>query len=118
MKMLAIGLAVLATSVPARAETYRCDFTVKRQCSSDGQCRTLPPVVWATFDMGTSTYSRCDRNGCDSYRATVSRSGIFRILALPENGLFTKIADDGSAVEVASIGTDVLISYGTCKRSA
>jgi hypothetical protein len=118
MKMLAIGLAVVAMSVPARAETYRCDFTVKRQCSSDGQCRTLPPVVWATFNAETNTYARCDRSGCDSYQAMVSRSGIFRILALPMNGVFAKIADDGSAVEVTSIGTDVLISYGTCKRSA
>jgi len=48
-----------------------------------------------------------------SYAETY-RSGIFRILALPENGLFTKIADDGPAVEAASIGADILISYGAC----
>ena len=111
-----LAIVALAFAPSALAKPLRCDFTVKRQCDDTGQCRVLPPVVWGLFDPERKTYSRCDRNGCDTYDATVTHSGIYTVVSLPANGLFAKIADDGSAVEVASIGTDVLISYGKCKR--
>lgn len=70
--------------------------------------------VWNVIDLDAETYARCDRLGCDTYPATMSLSGMFKSLALPENGAMAKVGTDGSFVETVTLGTMAYVSHGRC----
>jgi hypothetical protein len=66
--------------------------------------------------MSGRTYSRCDSRGCDKFDARFSRSGVFTIIDLPGRGFTAKLAADMSTfIEVATIETQALVSFGACK---
>jgi hypothetical protein len=70
--------------------------------------------MWVQLDLAAGQYERCDAKGCDSYRVTPQHGGIYTHLN-PTPSTFLKVLNDGSDfVDVASLGTSVLISYGRC----
>ncbi len=120
-KIAGLGVAVFLGSyveVGAQAigpTSLKCEVTAKWQCS-DGSCKKAPVGVWNQLNLSRKTYSRCDRNGCDTYGATIGRSGIYEIVEVPGRGLLAKVGDDGSFLEVATLGTAALISHGKCAK--
>jgi hypothetical protein len=107
------ALAIL--SAPASARPVRCAWTQKVQCDADASCKALRPVTWGVLDRAAKTYSRCDRAGCDTYPATLRQSGAYSIVDLPGRGAFAKVAQDGTATEVATLGASVIVSHGRCR---
>lgn len=111
--LLAAGL-LISPAVAESAEPLRCTWTEKVQCDPGSGCSAQPIKTWATIDLDGRRYQRCDRLGCDTYDASVTRSGVYRVIDLPGRGVFTKLADDGRGTEVVSLGNSVLVSQGHC----
>lgn len=103
----------------ASAETWRgvpqlvCKPTRMDICGADG-CETERPTIEVRWEP-EGAYQRCDAKGCDSYPPTVSYSGIWTEISLPENGNLTKIASDGSYLEVATLNDVAVIYRGQCE---
>jgi hypothetical protein len=112
---IALGLAMLSFPGPAWSQTVTCIISSKYGCEADG-CNQVQAAVRNVLDLSRQTYTRCDTGGCDNYEARISRSGAFIVIDLPGRGMTAKIAADLSAfVEVATIGTTVLVSFGSCR---
>ncbi len=98
---------------PDRASRWRCDAAVKFQCSAEG-CKEARARVWVNIDFPDRRYERCDSKGCDQYEMAYSVAGIYTTVS-PVIGTFLKVLNDGSEfVEVASLGTAVVTSFGRC----
>ena len=111
----ALVLACLLFSAPAMAGSLRCDITEKYACSAGG-CEAHELGIWNVIDLDSGQFSRCDRNGCDSYDAEVSKSGMFYTIDLPGRGTMAKLAVDGTSfLEVITLGTVAMISFGSCQ---
>ena len=66
------------------------------------------------------TYSRCDRQGCDTYEALVRESELFENWQLVEPGVVTlkrTLSGDWSFVEVATLGLQVYKPFGQCEST-
>ena len=97
----------------------RCTATKKIVCE-DGECKDVKPTVF--FLLGSEgekkLYSRCDRQGCDTYEAMVKRARLFENwqLAEPQGIIFKRtLSEDQSFIEVTTLGLQVYISFGQCE---
>ena len=102
---------------PALAQPIRCEVTSKFTCNPGG-CRAHKLGAFNLIDFDRRKFSRCDRKGCDDYPAVVSQpQGEYIIIDIPGRGIFAKLSNDGSEyVEVISLGTVILLSFGRCRR--
>lgn len=108
-------LAALSLACPALAAPMECTVSTKQSCSPAG-CQPVQPLMRAVVDLDARTYARCDTKGCDTYNATVSVSGVIVTFDLLGRGAFARMTADGREfVEVVSLLTSTLISYGTCR---
>jgi hypothetical protein len=107
-------VAAVLFSGPAAAETITCRISAKYGCEAAG-CTEAEVSVWHVINVSDATYSRCDSSGCDKYDAQLTRSGKFFIIDVPGRGLVATLAVNMAAfVEVATVGTRALVSFGTC----
>jgi hypothetical protein len=76
----------------------------------------LDPTLWVNLDFDSLSYERCEQAGCDGYAMEVQRSGAYTVVTLLGRGAtFLKVLNDGSeSVEVASLGTGVIVYHGRC----
>ena len=102
-----------------------CFPTSRFDCSLEG-CTPAAPSTYYFVDYGTEsgTYFRCDAEGCDSYPVNVNFSGSFTqfIPSLGQAMLFKVANDDplvnkGEFVDVATLGTMIIVSFGKCNTS-
>ena len=115
MRILALVSVLVGLTSPAFGSGLRCDISSKFACGPDG-CIKNALGIWNLIDFDASQFSRCDRNGCDHYSMTHTVSGLFSNIDIPGRGMLAKVSLDGSQyVEVVTLGTDVLVSYGSCK---
>ena len=115
MRTLVVGLLVLVAASPAWANEIRCEIEAKYACNVSG-CRENAITTWNLIDLDALRFSRCDQKGCDHYTITTSVSGIFINIEVPGHGMLARVSQDGSQyVEVVTLGTDVLVSYGSCR---
>lgn len=99
----------------ARAETT-CMITEKMQCAADQGCQSVKNSIVIRLDQEKQVYSRCDAKGCDDLQAQFSSSGEYINIGVSGRGMLAKLKSDGSAfVEVVTLGTDVLMSFGSCR---
>jgi hypothetical protein len=70
------------------------------------------------------TYFRCDAKGCDPYKVTVKESGIYtQFIPIAGQAMLFKVTTDntlnseGEFLDVATLGTTTLISFGKCESS-
>ena len=111
-----IALVLLAVSAPLAAETLTCTPSQKFFCSMEG-CKTAPAKVRAVIDTDKQTYSRCDRNGCDKYDATISIGGIYLNVLVLGKSVTAKVEIASlQYFETVSIGLVVYNSFGKCSR--
>lgn len=112
-----LGLVAIVCSATASfAQPVRCDITAKFACSSTG-CQPNRLGVFNRIDLDRRKFSRCDSRGCDDYDAVIQRSGEFILIDVPGRGIFAKLSTDGSEfVEVTSLGTSILASFGSCRQ--
>ena len=123
-------IAVVATvgfiAHTAEAAPLRCDITRKLLCTKRYGCKPVPPTVWDYVDLGRHQIARCDGNGCDTYDALFSPSGIFTNIAAPERGLSAKVVNigqtsemmqntEGDFLETVTMMNAVYLSFGRCK---
>jgi hypothetical protein len=114
-KLLAALSMPLLMAGTARGETT-CTITEKLQCVQGQGCQPLESKIIIRINTEQQVYSRCDANGCDDYQAQFNGSGVFINIAVPANGLLAKLTADGSSfTEVATLGTAVLLSFGSCR---
>ncbi len=116
MRILVLMVVLLmGNSSMALAQELRCDIVTKFFCGADSGCQKNEVSVWNTVDLDTQEFSRCDQNGCDTYPVSTTPSGKFTIIDVPGHGMFAKMTADGSDyVEVVSVLTGVLVSFGQC----
>ena len=116
MRCLALAVVMLVAFVAsAWAISVRCEINAKYACSARG-CDETKPGAWNVVDFEAETILRCDANGCDTYQMQAVRKGIYINIEVPGRSMFAKMTTDGSDyVEVVSLGTDVLVSYGACR---
>ncbi len=106
--------AMLTVRSLASAQQMRCEITSKFACLPSG-CVPEKLGMYNLIDLERRTISRCDRKGCDKYAANVTRLGMFIVVDVPGRGTFAKLSIDGSQyVEIATLGTGVLVSFGAC----
>ena len=112
------GTLVLASfmlAAPAIADNLRCDIVAKYACSAGG-CEPNQLGMWNVIDLDSGLFSRCDRDGFDSYNTEITESGMFYIIEVPGRGTIAKMAIDGSSfIEVTTLGTVAVISFGSCQ---
>ena len=113
---LILTATILMGSVSVvRAAEMRCIIHSKEACDSAG-CKKVAPTIWSVIDLEKKRYSRCDSKGCDHYKMSVKKSGVYLNLEIPGKATFAKMSKDGSDfLEVATLGTTALVSHGSCK---
>ena len=115
--LLAFFAVIFANIEPAVAAKYICEVSAKFVCGSDTGCQKNPIGVWNEIDTEQLTLARCDRKGCDRYKAIFATSGAFINISLPQNGMLAKISlIDSKFVEVATVMTAVFVSHGQCRQ--
>ena len=115
MRALVVATVLVGLASPAFGAAIRCEITSKFACSPSG-CVENALGVWNLIDIDAARFSRCDRNGCDHYTMSQTTSGIFTNIEVLGHGMLARMSQDGSQyVEVVTLGTDVLVSYGSCR---
>ena len=116
LPMLVGALSVLwLMAGMVRAETT-CTITEKMQCAQGQGCQPAENTIVVRIDMERQIYSRCDAKGCDDREAQFSKSGEFINIAMHGTGMLAKLNFDGSSfTEVVTLGTTVLLSFGSCR---
>ena len=110
-----ITLAALATTA-AEAKVFKCLISEKYVCDSGRGCGQAHNDILVKLDLTRQTYSRCDPKGCDTFDVRLSKSGAFAVIDVPGRGMLAKFSNDGSGfVEVATIESQAVISFGSCK---
>jgi hypothetical protein len=113
----ALFAAVFMNATPALAQKLTCATATKFDCDAQRGCRKkVVPATWTVVDLAKQTYLRCDNRGCETYSAEIARSGDFIVVDMPGHGVTAKVSADFDVfVEVATIGTDAMISFGRCQ---
>ena len=117
-KWLFLSLALCCLCSMAKAQPSGkmiCRISYKQECDGSS-CRRVKATIWNLIDFDNRRYSRCDRKGCDRYKMVFRISGLFvNITTARPRGMLAKMTIDGSRfIEVATIGTAALVSYGRC----
>lgn len=99
-------------------------FPTSRFDCGGGSCTAAAPTTYYFVDYRTEsgTYFRCDAKGCDSYPVDVNPSGEFTQF-IPSQGqaMMFKVAtgdilgNKGEFVDMATLGTGVIVSSGKCE---
>lgn len=106
---------LLLMTASARAETT-CTITEKFQCAQGQGCQPVKNSIIIRMNVEKQGYSRCDAKGCDDFTAQFALSGAFINIAMPANGMLAKLTSDGASfTEVATLGTSVYLSFGSCR---
>lgn len=114
--LLMSGMAMVALPVASHAQTLICQPDKKFTCDAEEGCRPSALGTFYRVNASNAVYERCDRRGCDSYRAQVTRSGTMEIYELVGRGAFLKLQTlDNSFVESVSLTTVVILSFGSCR---
>jgi hypothetical protein len=88
---------------------------MKQRCDPTG-CKQIKTTIWNLIDLESGRYSRCDNKGCDHYKISEKKSGIYLNIKLQGKATFAKMNSDGSNfIEVATLGVVALVSHGSCK---
>lgn len=96
-------------------------FSNEKISCINGECRDLPTN---TFNLLAGTrsdgnISRCDKNGCDTYRTIAQQSGIFENVqpVEPMGFIFKRLISEEKHefVEVVSLGLEIIITSGYCE---
>ncbi len=115
LRLVAIALAALVATA-AEAKVFECVISEKYVCDSSRGCGQVHHDIVVKLDLTRQTYSRCDSKGCDTFDVRLSESGAFAVIDVPGRGMVAKFSNDGSDfMEVATIETQALISFGSCK---
>lgn len=121
--LLLTGALALLFPTTGAALSLSCIPSEKYVCQMGASCVGGTPAVVgpiaarANLDTGNGelgSYERCDKSGCDKYQALVSGAKAFTHFELPGQGAFSKVGPGGSWVEVVSLTTTVIITYGYC----
>ena len=109
---------MLLASGPVQSGEILCEIDAKYACAAIG-CEPNRLDMWNVTDLDGGQFSRCDRNGCDTYPAMITQSGLFYVIEATGHGAMAKLAIDGSSyLEVATVGTVALISFGSCRSAS
>ena len=118
MKKLKFTLAIAGASLfpnIANAVT-RCTIFEKMICGQGKTCESIKNEIVIQLEFEKQIYSRCDAKGCDNYKAQFYPSGEYINISVGERGVLAKLSRDGSSfVEAATIGNQILLSFGSCK---
>lgn len=99
----------------AGAAELRCGVASKSVCDPAG-CKAMQPTISNKIDVEKRSFSRCEGSKCDDYEAFMTRSGQFLLIEVPGRSLTAKVEMTSlSFHEVASLGHQVFVSFGTCR---
>lgn len=101
----------------ARVSSLRCHPTRAELCGPAG-CAVAKqkPKIRQSWEPATNKFSRCDADGCDTYDAQVSYSGIWTTLSFPGRAMFTRVTAKGDYYEVLTQMDLIYIYRGKCER--
>ena len=119
LMLAAIPVAPQEDSPSLPKHFSRCTASKMFVCE-DGECKDVKPTVFFLLGSGgeKKLYSRCDRQGCDTYEAMVKKAGLFENWqpTEPQGIIFKRtLSDDQTFLEVATLGMQVYVSTGRCE---
>lgn len=107
------------------AKRLVCRPLVQHTCGPTG-CSTTEKLgpVFVRWTPAESLYERCGGSKpCDRYPATVSYSGSWTNVAVPDRAVLARLTPGAARpggkstyVEVATLGNEALIYYGRCQQ--
>ena len=75
-----------------------------------------PAKAWNFIELEKQRFSRCDNAGCDTYPANFSGPTEYLIVEVPRRGVLAKLGrTNGDFMEVATLMTTAILSFGMCK---
>jgi hypothetical protein len=98
----------------AQVGTLECRPNKKNVCGVAG-CRSSEPRTFLRLKPSDGTYQRCDSQGCDTYKAAVSYSGIWTNMTVADRALLARLTSGLQFVEVTTMNDDFYLYRGTCK---
>ncbi len=115
LKMV-MSLAVFFAFGTSAFAATTCTVDEKQSCSAGTGCQPIENSIIVRIDWKQGTYSRCDAKGCDDLKMNFAIVGEFINVDVPGRGMLAKMSKDGSSyVEVATLMTTVLMSFGRCE---
>jgi hypothetical protein len=112
-------LAVAVSASPAAATKMLCTWVQKHECAPTSGCKPVKITTYAKVDLTARRFERCDKQGCSSFSANVSKGvgGSFTNVDVTGSGMFLKLSSELTATEVVSLGHMILVSQGKCKAN-
>lgn len=92
-----------------------CRAKTKNTCSPKGCEASTDIRVTQTFDPHKQVYKRSDAQGGDEYPATVSQSGIWYNVGIPQGSVVFRFNTIGDFLEIVTLNDTAIIYSGSCK---
>ena len=113
-KLLAIIVLGLLFGGNAYAEILNCKVKKAYICKSDG-CKNIKSEISLTLDTNKLVYQRGDSKGVDTYKASISNSGIYLIGEIKGSALLKIETTTLNFTEIVHLGLTTYNNFGTCK---
>lgn len=92
-----------------------CHAKIKNTCSSNGCEASTDVRITQTFAPHKQVYKRSDAQGGDEYPATVSQSGIWYNVGIPQGGIVFRFNTIGDFLEIVTLNDTAIVYSGSCK---
>lgn len=104
----------LAALLASPVHALECWPTVASVCDGSG-CGQAQNTIKISIDQRTNVISRCDKNGCDKFPVTATRTGAMQKYGSVERGYLLVIQSlTNEFSEVATQVTAVAVKTGLC----
>jgi hypothetical protein len=111
-----IATSTVLISASALAAPMVCSISEKHHCQAGFTCQWMENNVSVRIEFDRKTYSRCDANGCDSFKAQFSQADGFHHINLAN--VLAKVSQaDSTFVEIAAFGNKTHVSFGKCANA-
>lgn len=98
-------------------EILKCKPKKVLACEGTNCTKGKLSSIYLILNRAEKTFSRCDRQGCDTYEALFSTSGIYvNIQGKTPIGQIIKVQGKRKFVEFITAGFGGLLYQGTCKE--
>lgn len=104
----------VSSSTWAGVDSWTCRPSTAQICEAGG-CEKQAPKVWLRWKPKANSIERCGADGCDAYTPTISYSGSWANLSIPDRGMMVRMTASGQYLEILTQMDTVLIYRGLCR---
>jgi len=108
---LLVSITLIFT-VNAQAQT--CTVQKSSVCN-DGECKSMQTSN-TQITMNKNQLQRCDEKGCDKYPITLTKSGLFTNVQIPNTSYMLKYDQNLNFIEATSLALTLIVNTGKCSN--